>query len=254
MSWSNQSNDHGFRIEIDADGYRLTDGERTKMDTDLDTLRRAVHAFPISELKVELTVLNPSAVRVATSLRLASRTLFAADQDMFLHPAWERCIRRLIQKVGAFKEKLANKSAYTKEAEGKLHSVHPGSPPDLDAVRAAAEDQDYTAFRQALTSYDEAIEKRVGRWVQRYPEAEDLLGTDLTISEIVEEVYLNAFDRFDHRPSTVLGEWFEGLIDESIRTLLASDAERENLRMIQSARGAGLDETAPGNEPGRTGP
>lgn len=254
MSWSQASNDHGFRIEIDADGYFLSNAERAKMDADLETLRRSVSSFPKSELKVELTVLNPANVRVATSLRLVGRTLFASDQDGVLHPAWERCVRRLMHKVTAFKEKLSNKPTYSKEQEGTAHRLHPTAPPDLEAVQLAVDEGDYVAFRQAMSVYEEAIEARSGRWVQRYPEAQELLGSDLTISEIVEEVFLNAFDRFADRPSQALGEWLEHLIDESIRALVSSEEERENLRMIQTARGVGLDETAPGNEPGRIGP
>lgn len=251
MSWSNISNDHGFRIEIDTGNYPLRNGEREKMDRDLDTLRRAIQEFPVSELKIEITVLNPGTVRIATSLRLANRTLFAADADSLLHPAWDRSVRRLLQKVTAYKEKLSNKPTYTKEQEGTFHQIHPSMPPDMDAVKNALEEQDYAAFREAMSVYDESVEKRAGRWIQRYPAAMELLGTDLTISEVVEEVFLNAFERFDHRPAQMLGDWLEELIDESIRLLLSSEEERENLRMIQSARGASLDETAAGNEPGR---
>jgi ribosome-associated translation inhibitor RaiA len=254
MSWSNVTNDHGFRIDIDPGNYRLSDGERAKMETDLVTLRKAVKDFPVSELKIELTILNPKSVRVGTGLRLANRTLFVADEDALLHPAWERCVRRLVHKVTAYKEKLANKHVYSKEQDGKVHQVRPGMVPDLAAVQKAIDEQDYTAFREAMAAFDETMEKRVGRWVQRYPEAQALLGTHLTISEIVEEVFLNAFERFGQRPAGAMGEWLETLIDESIRLLLSSEEERENLRMIQTARGVSLDETARGNEPGRIGP
>ncbi len=251
MSFNNMSNHHGFRIEIDCGGYRLSQFERDKMEKDLDTLGRTIRAFPVAELKVELTILNSTTVRVATALRLVTRTLYVADQDGVLHPAWERCIRRLVKKVGALKDKLANKPAYSKQQEGTQHEVRPAVAPDAEAFGRAVHDRDYAAFREALMGYEEPIQRRVGRWVQRYPEAQDLLGTDLTISEIVEEVFLNAFEQFEHRPHIALGQWLEQLIDESVRMLLTSEEERENLRMIQSARGAALDETAAGNELGR---
>jgi len=95
--------------------------------------------------------------------------------------------------------------------------------------------------------YDESLEKRVGRWIQRYPEIEGQLGEELTISEIVEEVYLNAFDQFATRPVVRLGEWLESLIDPSVQLLLKQpDDEKANLSFIQSAKTA-----QPPTKPGR---
>jgi hypothetical protein len=90
--------------------------------------------------------------------------------------------------------------------------------------------------------YDEALQKRVGRWIERYPRAEARLGDNLLISEIVEEVFLNAFDQFNDRPEALrLGQWLENLIDPSLRTLFYDgEQERENVRMVETAREAGV--------------
>ena len=224
-----------LRVEIDSKDFRLSPAEQEKMDGDLETLRRLVKSFPGPELKIELS--HQSYYRVRASLLLPGRTLFTADEDQNLHPAWERCIRKLVKRVDGYKEKLGNKPTYAKEVQGTLHDVRPTMDPDLNEIISAVDQQDYGAFRRVLSVYDEAIELRAGRWVERYPAAEAKLGRGLAISEIVEEVYLNAFERFHERPPLRMGEWLESLIDPSVRALLEDPAaEKENLSFIQSAQ------------------
>jgi hypothetical protein len=63
-------------------------------------------------------------------------------------------------------------------------------------------------------------------WVQRRPEAQARLGRELRMGDIVEEVYLNAFEQFTRRPTAVrLSEWLGGLIDLSISVLLRHPSE-----------------------------
>jgi hypothetical protein len=234
MALTNQTSN--LRIDLDSKDFRLSDREQKKFDADLETLRRAVACFPQAELKVEIS--KQSYYRVRTSLILPSRTLFTADDDRDLHPAWERCVRKLVGKVQALKERLGNKPAYSKQAEGTLHDVQPAMEPDIEQVQGAVEELDYAAFRNAVAVYEEAVERRVGRWAQRYPVVEDRLGDGLAISEIVEEVFLNAFERFAERPPALrLGEWLESLIDPSIKALINDPGfEKENLSYIESAK------------------
>jgi hypothetical protein len=225
-----------LRINLDSKDFRLSETERQKFDTDLETLRKAVACFPDPELKIELS--QQSYYRVRTSLILPSRTLFTADEDRDLHPAWERCIRKLVGKVQALKETLGNKPTYSKEAEGTLHDVRPAMEPDAEQLNRAIADLDYVAFRNAMAVYEEAVERRVGRWAQRYPIVEDRLGDGLAISEIVEEVFLNAFEKYGERPANLrLGEWLASLIDPSIKALVDDPSfEKENLSYIESAK------------------
>ena len=70
------------------------------------------------------------------------------------------------------------------------------------------------------------MRKRVGRLVQRIPEAQARVGRELLLGDVVEEVYLNAFERFTRRPTDVrLSEWLEGLIEPSIRALMQHPEE-----------------------------
>jgi len=138
-----------LRIDLDTKAFGLSPAEQEKMDGDLETLRRLVQSFPDPELKIELS--HQSYYRVRVSLLLPGRTLFTADEDQKLHPAWERCIRKLVKRVDGYKEKLANKPTYAKEIQGTLHDVRPTMDPNLDEIMTAVDQQDYAAFRQVLS-------------------------------------------------------------------------------------------------------
>jgi ribosome-associated translation inhibitor RaiA len=239
MQFSDES--YTLRMEIDAGNIAISPGEREKMDNDLATLRKLIVNFPERELKIELSNQTPSLIRVGAGLRLAGRTLFAAGEAGTLHAAWDWAIRRLIGKVRAFKDQLGRVPERQKEAEGTLHELVPVMPPDAAALDRAVSQLDYRSFRAAMNVYEDALEKRVGRWIERYPDAEAQLGNGLLISEVVEEVLLNAFDQFRSRPASLrLGQWLENLIDPSLQTLLRDRGnEKENLSFIATAKEAG---------------
>ncbi len=239
MPFSDESYD--LQIETDAGGMVISAGEQEKMDRDLDTLRKLIARFPSPQLKVEISNQTPRIVRVGASLRLAGRTLFTAGEASSLHAAWDWAIRRLVEKVTTYKEHLGRVPERQKEAEGTLHEIVPSMPPDADAIANAAAQLDYRAFRTAMNVYEDALERRVGRWIERYPDAEARLGDGLLISELVEEVFLNAFDQFNQRPDSLrLGQWLENLIDPSVQMLLRHEGEeKENLSFIASAKDAG---------------
>jgi hypothetical protein len=60
------------------------------------------------------------------------------------------------------------------------------------------------------------------------------------LGDLVEEVYLNAFERFAERPTDVpLSGWLEGLIDPSLKALLRHpDEEHENASLARTVRQA----------------
>jgi hypothetical protein len=98
--------------------------------------------------------------------------------------------------------------------------------------------EDYAAFRRALADYDSWLRLRVGRWIQRYPEADARIGADLAIDDFVEEVYLNAFERYDERSGhETLHDFLDDLVDPSVLALLQSPVqERENISLARTAR------------------
>ena len=235
MRFSDES--YNLRINNDSQNYTISEAESAKMDSDLDTLRKLVLNFPVSDLKIEIIrQARTDHFDVKTSLHLPGQTLTTSDWDVQLHPAYERCVRKLVDMVLEYKDRLAAKPEQDKAVQGTTHEVTPSLPPDLEAIQKAVAEMDYPAFRTAMSVYEDAVQRRAGRWVERYPEAADSLGDGIVMSDIVEEVFLNAFEQFDNRPARPMGEWLESLIDPSIQDYLKDPVgEKENIEMVQSA-------------------
>lgn len=245
MARETYSNDHDLRVEIDRGGVYLSDDDWAQMEGDLRLLRRLIHSFPKSELKVDFSP-HRGSVRVGTTLWLSGETLYAGDDRESLHVAWGNCLHALEREVTKYKQRLSNKPTYTRQQEGTLHGIAPTMLPDSKAIDTAVAELDYPAFRQVMGPYEDPVESRVGRRIERYPQAAQMLGTRFTISDLVESVFLNAFEQYAHRPAVPLGQWLETLVDQSIRTMLARpDEERENARQAETAMDAGLAHPPP---------
>jgi hypothetical protein len=241
-----QFDDDRYRlhVEINTKGCEVPADELARMQQSLEQLGEAIQGFPRAELFFTI-VRHPrsEAVNVEARMKLPGRTLFTADRDDYLDSAFQRCLDKLIRKTAEYK---ANPDRQALErARGRLDldrdlvaPEDPAAGPLGEAVRAG----DYRAFRSALAGYEEWLRLRVGRWVQRYPEAEAKVGGELLLGDLVEEVYLNAFEGFARRPTGVgLWRWLEGLLDPSLRALLRHPAEeRENASLARTLRSTPL--------------
>jgi len=92
---------------------------------------------------------------------------------------------------------------------------------DSSILGEAVREGNYRPFRLALTGYEDWLAKRIGRCIQHFPDAEAKVGRGLAIGDLVEEVFLSAFEQYPQRPERLsLREWLEGLIDPSLKTIL----------------------------------
>jgi ribosome-associated translation inhibitor RaiA len=234
------SNDHDLRIEVHAGDYPLTRAERDWIESEAEALSRLIAGFPRTDLKIELTR-NRGSVRASAALWLGGRMLFASDSKDLLSPAVTNCIQALVRDVTAYKHKMSNKPAYGKEREGTVHRIEPSMDPDLKPIGEAVENLDYPTFRQLMSVYEDGVEKRVGRWIERSPQAESMVGTDFNISDVVEAVFLNAFEKYDQRPSVPMGPWLEDLVSTTIKAMTERpEEERENARFAATSLDANL--------------
>ena len=234
-----------FPIQIDAHQCRVSPSETDRMRNAADSLARQVEYFPVASLHVLIEHnARTNDYSVKTDLFLTGETLVCRELDAHPYTAFERCVERLEAEVQAYKARLDQEPERQKTEKGTRQTVQPTAAPDMAALNAAVGDGDYTAFRTAAFAYDESVRKRVGRWVERYPEAEARIGKGLQIDDIVEEVFLDAFEQYDHQPAGVrFGEWLEDLIDPAVKELLRRpDAELENIRLARSARAVGKGE------------
>ncbi len=231
--------DNVLHIEVDTKECRLSSWDYELLDRDLRNLRGVVKYFPNADLYITIIYhARSKSYHVKTSLLLPGKTLFTGDRDIDMRPAYNRCARKLVQKVEAYKEDLANVDRKDKFRKGTEQEVLPTQEADPQLLQQAVASGDYAAFCQAVYGYEEPLRKRIGRWIQRYPEIEQGLGERWSLDDLVEEVFLNAFEQFDRRPHNLrVGEWLENLIDPSVRLLMEHpDQETENINFARSWR------------------
>lgn len=225
MPFSDES--YNLRIELDTKGCDLSPAEIEKMEDGLHTLRELVEDFPVSSLYVTVVHHARSGdYHVKTALALSGRTLFTGERDVKVQPAFESCVKKLMKKVRAYKRRMRVGPEAEKQAEGTHHNVDVTAEFDLQRLIEAVEADDYDSFRHQMDVFESSLTERVGRWVERYPEILARLGDSVTVSDIVEDVFLNAFDQFEERPHNVPpGKWLENLIDPSVQALINSPEE-----------------------------
>jgi hypothetical protein len=230
-------------VEIKADGCDIPKDELTRMEGSLAPLGEAVQDFPSAELAVVAHRHDRAeAYRVEARLRLNGKSLVSGDWDVYLDSAFQRCLRKLIHKVGAYRarpdRRAEEEAKRRRDVENLNRRVVAPEEPEGGALGKVVAAGDYKKFRDVLTGYEDWLRLRVGRWVQRYPEAQKRVGTTLYIGDVVEEVLLNAFERFGRRPAEVpFHEWLDGLIDPSLKAFLRHPAEEgENASFARTLR------------------
>jgi DNA-directed RNA polymerase specialized sigma24 family protein len=125
--------------------------------------------------------------------------------------------------------------------------------PDATQLAQAVEAGDYAAFHALLADHEDWLRLRVGRWLQRYPDAEAEVGRRVKIGDLVEEVLLNAFEGFHERSDDVpLRDWLNSLIDPSLLDYCRHPAEeRENISFVRSLRAPPRTEGETNGQPRR---
>jgi hypothetical protein len=233
-----------LRVEIRAQGCDIPADERTRMQAAIADVGEVVRDFPASDLEIRVLYHPHSrAYHVEFKLKLPGRTLFTSDSDAYLDAAFQRGLRELVREAEACRDHPDRRAA---EAAGQRlaldRDVVAPEDPDAGRLAEAVRNGDYRTFRTALTPYEEWLRKRVGRWVQRYPEAQSRVVRGLLLGDVIEEVYLSAFEGFSRRPTDVrFSEWLDGLIDPSLKALLRHpDEERERASLARTLREAPL--------------
>jgi hypothetical protein len=237
MTYRDESYD--LEVHYEARGFSLSEDVKQRFDEDLDRLATILKRGPSAHLHAHITRhARTGDYHVKTSLRIGrGPSFFTGDRDVLPSPAFKRCVHKLISKVEDFRRK-------TEGVHPKVADVAPrvaaSVEPAWDELAQAVEDGDYARFRAALAVYEDSLEKRVGREVERFPTAAKALGDRILISQIVEEVMLNAFDRFaaEAHKDVTLSQWLESLIAPSIRALLEDpDTAEENVAFAMTLVG-----------------
>jgi ribosome-associated translation inhibitor RaiA len=221
-----------LRIDLDTKEFELSEAELEKLQRGIDPIRKPVATFPVSDLYITIFH-HPRSGRyvVKTSLVLPGDTLFSREEGTDFHPALQRCMDSLLRNLVAYKGRLENLDEQSKHAQGTHHRLLPTFIPDLTVIEDAVRDGDYHAFRVATFEYEEALTQRIGRWVFRYPDLEAEVGSRIMIDDMVEAVFLDAFEQYGTKPEEVgFGQWLESMVDATARRFLVRpDEELEDV-------------------------
>jgi ribosome-associated translation inhibitor RaiA len=213
-----------------------------RMEQRLGPLGEVVQDFPQSDLNVHI-VYHPrsQSYHVETRLRLPGQSLFCGDQDRDPYTAFDRCVHHLILRAARYRENPDERSVQVAQRmEALNNSVVAANDEHSGALGQAVDEGNYSAFRRAAVGYEDWLRTRIGRWVQRYPEVEKRIGDDIAIGDLVEEVYLNAFECYPRRSlREPFHEWLASLIAPSLNAMLRHpDEESENASFVRSLRAA----------------
>ena len=92
--------------------------------------------------------------------------------------------------------------------------------------------------RAALEKHLPRAREASAHWLERYPDVEAQIGNGLKVDDVVEVVFLDAFEQYPNRPAGVrFGEWLEALIDPAVKELLRHPEELESVSLARTLQG-----------------
>jgi hypothetical protein len=138
-----------------------------------------------------------------------------------------------------YKDRLGQVPERQKQLKGTHKELEPTLEPDGGTIDAAVAAGDYSAFRLATQGYEGPLRDRVGRWLERSAETDGQVGRKFTIADVVEEVFLDAFEGYEDRPKGIrFGDWLASRIDPAVKELMRHpDEALENVSMARSLQG-----------------
>lgn len=235
----NYTDNARLRVAINPKECDIPRDERERMERTLAPLYEAVRDLPASDLALNV-IHHPqkNAYHVEARLKIPGRSLARDAEDTYLDSAFQRCIAALVADV------QANSSAAPANGRRTLdQDIVMPQDPDAGPLARAVAAGDYRTFRTGLAGYEEWLRGRVGRWIQRYPEAQERLRRrGRLVGDVLEEVYLHAFEKFAARPTDLrLSDWLDKLIDPALKEVLRHpDRAEEEASMARTVRQAGV--------------
>jgi len=213
---------------------------RMQLQDWLDRLGKTVQEFASSDLTINVIYHPKSDIYHAEAkLKVPGQTITTGDYEKSIEEAMKRCLDKAVRRVAAYRLNPDREALEQAERRAHLDDVVKASPePDVGQIGEAVKNQDYQAFRTLLGTHDTFVRMRVGRWVQRYPEIQQEVGRSFEIGDMVEEVFLIAFDKYAERPPHFgMQEWLESLIDPAVKAYFYNPEEREAVSYAQSLVG-----------------
>jgi len=233
--------DYRLTVTLDSKECAIPEQVRMQLQSWLEGLGQFVKDLPSSELAINVIYHTRSDVYHAQAkLKAPGATITTGEYAKSIEDAIKRCLEKATRRVETYLMNPDREALATAEKRAQLNEGVVGSPnPEFDRLAQAVRDQDYRTFRNGVQLDDEFVRLRVGRWVQRYPEIQQEIGRSLLIGDLVEEVFLVAFEKYNERPPHMnLHDWLEALIDPAVKAYFRDPQEREAVSYAQSLTGA----------------
>jgi len=233
-----------MRLDIRSTNCDIPADERQRMETWISDLNDRLEGVGTSALFVRISF-HPQSndFNAELKLRTPHGTFKSRVKNEYLDSALAKSFESLTAQVeadGGHRKPTEEGAIEDRRAllERRFtNDVHADDGPLAQAVLAG----DYQTFRNIISDYEDWLNRRVGRLIQRDPDAQLDVGNQFRISDVVEETYLQAFESFLHRPHNIsLHEWLERLIDPALRALQQNREEEEEAvsyaRTVRQAR------------------
>jgi len=231
--------DHSLKIDLDTQNMTLSAEEIQWLESEVGKLKPMLAHFPVQILHIDLEY-NQNSLQYEGRLALVlpKQTFATAGVGRAWRGIIEHAVKRMIRRLEHYKHSLSRIRQRQATAAGERAVVEPTRQVSGAEVQEAIERDDYSGYRTAVSPFEPSLHDRVGRWVQRTPEVQAMIGDRLTIADIVEETFMLSFDQFDRwRSDQWFGQWLEELVDPAIRVLVhGSDEELQAVRFQQSWR------------------
>jgi hypothetical protein len=224
-------------IEISAKECQVPDDLRARLMPRFENLGHATEEFGQSQFWLTI-VFHPrtEVYHAQGKLKLPGETIITGDRNPYLDIAIERCLEKVRQRIDAYRADPDRevRERVLRQVNQATDIIAPVEP-DSGQLGQAATAGDYPTFRRALLGHEEWVRMRVGRWIQRYPEIQDQVGQSFAIADLVEEVFLTAFERYPQRPAYIsLHKWLDSLIDPSVKDFWNDPEDRMAASFAQS--------------------
>jgi hypothetical protein len=232
-------------LEIAALDCDLPGDELTHIQDDLTLLAQNLAEFPTSELYLRI-VHHPRSERyhVQAKLKLPGKTIVTGHYSPWLDEALNRCLGKIRRRVDGYKNEAPRDAIAAAEQRKELADVVAPMEPDAGELGAAVERQDFAAFRRLLAGYESQLRTEVAHRTLGDARIAPMIGWELDNDDIVEDVYLTAFEHFAEKPDqTTIGQWLVDFIEPSMQALAGDPDEREAASFARTLSSPGANET-----------
>lgn len=226
-----------FDTDLDVEGFTPTELERESIAAEVERIQPLVAEFPTQILHTNIQYNSHSEeYEVKLALVLPGQTFATGNVTESWQQGLETSVQKMIRRIEHYKITMSGGMEQAHAAAGTTMEVEPNRRIDGQRVTTAVQQGNFTEFRKAMYPIEASLRDRVGRWIQRYPQIQGMIGDRFTIADIVEETFMLAFDRFgDWHPEMFFGQWIESLIDPAMKAIAKDpDGELEAIGFLRS--------------------